>query len=263
LNPIAIIQARLGSTRLPGKVLRDIVGRPMLWHIVQRVRSVKGVEDVVVATSDTPQDEPIRQFCAEHGIGVFAGSENDVLDRFYRAAKFFAGDPVIRITADCPLTDPEVIHQLLDLYAAGEFDHVGVATGAGAAFLDGGRFPDGLDAECFSYAALERAWREAAETSDREHVTPYIWRVAGRFRLGILKSREDYSALRWTVDNEADFQLISHIYNALFDETRPFLMQDVLNYLGKNPQLVESNSEFIGREGYKEVWRPNHENPMQ
>lgn len=255
---IAIVQARLGSTRLPGKVMREIVGYPMLWHIVQRLRTINGISDVVIATSDTAKDEPIRSYCASNSIHCFAGSENDVLDRFFQAAQKFRGDPLIRITADCPFADPEVIEELLKLYQTGEYDHVGVATGAGAIFLDGGRYPDGLDAECFSFAALERAWREADAPSDREHVTPYIWRVPGRFRLGILKSKRDYSALRWTVDNEADFQLVSNIYNALFDKNRPFLMHDVLNYLEQNPHLAGSNSQFIGTEAYKEVWNPNN-----
>jgi spore coat polysaccharide biosynthesis protein SpsF len=254
-RPCAIIQARMGSTRLPGKVLKPILGRPMLWYVVQRVRWAPGVTEVVVATSDQPNDEPVRSFCEENGIAVFAGSESDVLDRFYQAAVQYAGDPLIRVTGDCPFVDPQLIGRVLELFATGEYDHVGVATGAGTIFLEGGRFPDGLDAECFRFTALERAWREATELSDREHVTPYIWRVPGRFRLGLLKAEEDYSQLRWTVDNEADFALVAQAYEALYREDRPFLMADILRYLAEHPELAATNQAFIGQEGYLEVWR--------
>lgn len=255
MGPLAIIQARMGSTRLPGKVLKPILGRPMLWHIVQRLRFVPGLSEVVVATSDQPDDEPIRCFCQGNGIALFAGSKNDVLDRFYQAALKYAGDPIIRITGDCPFVDPQVVGRVLELYATSHYDHVGAATGAGAAFLDGGRFPDGLDAECFSFVALERTWREATELNDREHVTPYIWRVPGRFQVSVLKAAKDYSHLRWTVDTDADFQLVCQVYEALYREGKPFLMNDILRYLASHPGLAAINESFIGEEGYLELWR--------
>ena len=228
----------------------------MLWHIVQRLRWAPSIAEVVVATSNQPGDEPIRRFCQQHGIALFAGSEDDVLDRFYRAAIQYAGDPLIRITGDCPFVDPEIVGQLLELYKTGHYDHVGVATGAGAIFLESGRFPDGLDAECFSFAALERAWREAMYPLDRENVTPYIWRNKQIFRCGSLTSEEDYSHLRWTVDNETDFELVSQVYEALYREDEPFSMSDILSYLASHPELVAINQAFIGKEGYLEVWGP-------
>lgn len=255
MRPVAIIQARMGSTRLPGKVLRPIVGQPMLWHIIQRVRGVPGLAEVVVATSDRPGDAPIRHFCRQHGIAYFAGSEYDVLDRFYRAAVRYEGDPLVRVTGDCPFVDPNLVGRLLELYGTGGYDHVAVAVGAGALLSEGGRFPDGLDAECFSFAALERSWHEATEASDREHVTPYMWRVPGRFRLGVLKTESDYYHLRWTVDNEADFQLVSLVYQGLYQEDRPFLMADVLRYLANHPEVVTLNESFVGQEGYRELWK--------
>jgi spore coat polysaccharide biosynthesis protein SpsF len=113
-----------------------------------------------------------------------------------------------------------------------------------------------LDAECFSFAALAGTWKEAKGRADREHVTPYIWRTPGRFRLGALKAKRDYSHLRWTVDNEADFQFVSQMYEALFREDEPFLMSDILNYLGCHPELTKANQAFIGKEGYEKLWRP-------
>jgi spore coat polysaccharide biosynthesis protein SpsF len=255
MRPVAIIQARIGSTRLPGKILMPLRGHPMLWHVVQRVRATLSITEVVVATTTEERDEPVRAFCAAAGIACFSGSEQDVLDRFYQAAVRHQADPVVRITADCPLVDPGVIERVLTMYATGKFDHVGVATGAGAAFQEQGRFPDGLDAECFSFAALERAWREATAASDREHVTPFIWRQPGRFRLGVLRPHADYSTLRWTVDTAADFQVAEQIYAALYAEHRVFDMHDVLRYLQLHPELTAANQSSIGKEGYKELWQ--------
>jgi spore coat polysaccharide biosynthesis protein SpsF len=245
----------MGSSRLPGKVLRALAGQPMLVRIVERVRACPAVARVVVATSDRDSDAAIRKLCAHARIDCFAGSEHDVLDRFYRAARAFQGDPLIRITADCPLVDPGLLTRLIALYGRGGFDHVGVATGAGALFVDQGRFPDGLDAECFSLAALERAWRDATSPADREHVTPYIWRHTDLFRSDQLKSPVDYSELRWTVDNEADFALIERIYEALYRPDRVFEMDDVLGYLAAHPELTSTNESFIGKEGYLDVWQ--------
>jgi spore coat polysaccharide biosynthesis protein SpsF (cytidylyltransferase family) len=251
----AIIQARMGSTRLPGKVLRPLAGRPMLSRIVERVRASAAVSTVVVATSDREGDEPIRRACADEGVDCFAGSEQDVLDRFYRAATQFGGDPLIRITADCPLVDPALLTELVGRFSSGDYDHVGIATGAGAIFLGGGRYPDGLDAECFSAAALERAWREATSIQDREHVTPFIWRRKDLFRTGQVLSAVDYSQLRWTVDNEADFEVITRIYDALYRPNRVFHVEDVLHFLAAHPELAAANEAFVGKEGYLDVWQ--------
>jgi len=261
MNPIAIIQARVGSSRLPGKVLRPILGRPMLWYIVHRLRFVSELSDVIVATSDQPENDPIRQFCAAEQIPVLSGNENDVLDRFYQAALLYKGDPLLRITGDCPFVDPKIVSDLLNLYRTVDADHAAVATGAGAIHLAGGRFPDGLDAECIRFTALEKAWREAHETPDREHVTPYIWRNKNIFRCEILKSKNDYSQLRWTVDNEEDFQLVTKIYEALFNEKQPFLMNDILDYLSAHSELTDLNQSFIGKEGYQKLWNIKDQRP--
>ena len=254
-RPVAIVQARMGSSRLPGKVLRPILGRPMLSFILERLRAVPAIASVLVATSDEARDRPVRTFCEAHGVACFAGSETDVLDRFYRAAAREDADPVLRVTGDCPLIDPGLVARLLKMYESGLYDHVAVAAGAGAIFLEGGRFPDGLDAECFSMGALERAWREADAEPDREHVTPYIWRNKQLFRCGVLLSDVDYSSLRWTVDNDADLELVSAIYESLYREGRPFGMADVLEFLAANSHLSSANRAFIGQEGYADLWK--------
>ena len=260
MKATAIVQARIGSKRLPGKVLKPILGRPMLWHILQRLSAASRLKNTVVATSGEEGDAAIRQFCREFGYPVFCGSEHDVLDRFYRAAVQFEADPVVRVTADCPFVDPQVVDSVLALQQIGGYDHVGVAAGAGALLLPRGRYPRGLDAECFGFSCLERAWREATDSTDREHVTPFMWRNPSSFRLGRLLSNKDYPHLRWTVDNPADFQLVRKVYEALYQRDRTFLMDDILNYLSRHPELVLINQKFIGREGDDEIWNAGSQN---
>jgi spore coat polysaccharide biosynthesis protein SpsF len=253
MKTLAIIQARMGSSRLPGKVLRPILGKPMLWHIVNRLRLSHSISDVVVAVPNDAPNEVLRKFCDEYGIKCYAGSENDVLDRYYQAAKQFGGDPIIRITADCPLADPKLIDNLIELYKSGNYDHVGVAAGAGAERLPSGRFPDGLDAECFSFSALERAWREGKDPRDREHVTRYIWNNKEIFRCGDLKSKQDYPGIRLTVDHIDDFRLVSKIYESLYQAYKPFLLDEVIDFLDSNPDLLELNRSIAETHTYRDV----------
>ena len=251
---VAIVQARMGSTRLPGKVMRPILGHPMLWHVVQRVGQTSGVDKLVVATSDRPSDEPIRHFCRDSHIAYTAGSEQDVLDRFYQTACTHRGDPVLRVTADCSFVDPRLIGSLLELFRSAPYDHVGVATGAGVLHSEQSRFPDGLDTECFSFDALRRTWSEATRPSDREHVTPYMWRVPGRFRNGALFPHRNYYQHRWTVDTESDFDLVSRVYQVLYREDQSFSMDEILDYLSQHPEVALLNQDLIGAEQYQSVW---------
>jgi spore coat polysaccharide biosynthesis protein SpsF len=250
---LAIIQARMGSNRLPGKVLRPLVGKPMLQHIAERVARARTIEKVVVATSDRPADDAIATVCETAGLPCFRGSESDVLDRFWRAAKAHGGDPVLRITGDCPFADPDLIDRLFDVFAGGDLDHCGVATGAGAAKAVEHRWPDGLDAEWMRFEALDRAHREATEPLDREHVTPFLWRNKHIFRTGLMFAPADYSRLRWTVDNEADFTFVRSVYEALYSPERPFLLADILRLLGARPELAAVNASYVGHEGYDKL----------
>jgi len=242
-NTVAIVQARMGATRFPGKVLETIEGRPMLWQVIKRVRSSTLVERVAVATSDKSLDDPVAEFCAAEAIDCFRGSEHDALDRYYRAAKEFAAQVIVRITADCPLIDPEIIDRVVKVQMAEHCDYATNTLGA--------TYPDGLDVEVFSFAALERAWREATLAADREHVTSYLINSGG-FRLRDVPSgTESLGRLRWTVDHPNDLEFIRAVYARL----RPmngggFGHREVLRLLDREPGLAAINGGTIRNEGY-------------
>jgi glutamate-1-semialdehyde aminotransferase/spore coat polysaccharide biosynthesis protein SpsF (cytidylyltransferase family) len=238
---VAIIQARMGSSRLPGKTMADLAGRPLLSRVVDRVRSSGRVDKVVVATTDRAGDDPIAAFCEQEKIPCFRGNEDDVLDRFYQAAKASAGDVLVRITADCPLIDPAVIDKVVARFQAGDCDYVSNVLPY--------TYPDGLDTEVFSFAALERAWREAQKPSEREHVTPYL--RTERFRVANVESDSPLppGKYRWTVDHPADLESVRKIYEA-FSGNGHFGYQDILSLLRERPELATIQAETITNEGY-------------
>lgn len=237
---VAIIQARMASTRLPNKVLADLGGKPMLAQVVARVRRAATIDEVVVATSVGPQDDAVEGFCRREGIGCFRGSEDDVLDRYYQAAHAFDAAVVVRITADCPLHDPRVIDSVVSAFVPGETDYVSNSIER--------TFPDGLDTEVFSVAALERAWREATWSSEREHVTSYIWKHPDLFRIRQVTQSVDRSSMRWTVDEPRDLELVREVYRRLGD--REFGQADVVRLLEDETLLATVNAGIVSNEGY-------------
>ncbi|TAK30025.1 MAG: spore coat protein [Chloroflexota bacterium] len=237
---IGVIQARVGSTRLPGKVLMEIAGHPMLWHVVTRARRASTLDGVVVATTMSQGDDRLAAFCEAQGIPCFRGSESDVLDRYYQTAYRESAQIVARITADCPLLDPGVIDRVVTHFLTGGFDYV--------SNTDPPTFPDGLDVEVLTFAALERAWNEARWQSEREHVTPYLRNHPELFRLGNVVNDEDLSDLRWTVDEPEDLEIVRTIYDAL--GMTEFDMRHVLDLLRRQPRLGTMNASFQRNAGY-------------
>jgi spore coat polysaccharide biosynthesis protein SpsF len=251
-NTVAIIQARLGSTRLPGKVLLEIEGKPVLLHIVNRLKRVLKVDEVIIATSTLKINSKIISFCKKNNIKYFVGSEDNVLDRFYHAALVYKPKNIIRITGDCPLLDSDLIDKLINYYEKNDFDYCGIATGAGVANKEEiFRYPDGLDAEIFKFSVLENAFKNATTKLELEHVTPFIWGNSQMFKLGVLNSDVDYSNLRWTLDNFEDFKLIKWIYSQLYSKNNYFNMFEVIKLLEKNKQVLKTNNHLIGKEGYE------------
>ena len=214
VNTIAVLQARMGSTRLPGKVMLDLLGAPLLARVIRRAQGIPGIGPVVVATTTAERDHPILDLAKHYGAEAFAGSEEDVLDRYYWAAKQFQADIIIRLTADCPLLDPGISARVVERFAQGDLDY--------ACNTLPPTFPDGLDTEVFSFTALERAWREARLASEREHVTPYIWKNPDNFRSANVRNSVDLSALRWTVDEAGDLEFVRAVYARLFRENQPW-----------------------------------------
>lgn len=253
---VAIVQARMGSTRLPGKVLKTIQGNSILWHIVNRLNKVDEIEKVVIATSDFQRDDPIFLMAKKNDISCFRGSESDVLKRFHDAAKMVTAKHVIRITGDCPLIDSQIISDLIRLYFKGDYDFCGTACGANVANdVNTNRFPDGLDAHIFSFKALQEAHNESCAEIEREHVTPFIWMNQDRYRAETLYCEMgDYSNYRLTVDNQLDFDFIEWIYDNLYPLKNNFNFMDVLDLLEKHPNAAV-NSKFIGQEGHEQFWK--------
>lgn len=231
----------MGSSRLPGKVLADLGGAPMLARMVERVERARGIAEIVIATTDRLEDAAVLALARDLGVRCFAGSAQDVLDRYYHAAAAFDADPVVRLTGDCPLIDPEIVAAVLDRYLeAGNADHAGL----------GGRFPDGLDTEVVSRRALSDAWAKARLPSEREHVTPYIWKNPERFRVVTYDFPEDCWGMRWTVDEPDDLAFVRAVYARLSGPGRLFGWREVVALVERVPEIAALNAGIERNLGY-------------
>lgn len=234
---LTILQARMSSSRLPGKVLKPILGQPMILHHVARIRLAKRISRLVVATSTDPSDDCLFQVCLAHGLECHRGSLEDVLDRFYQAASQYSPTHVVRLTADCPLADPDVLDATIAFHIEHGFDYTSNA-------LDKPTFPHGLDAEVVRMECLKRAWREARLPFEREHVTPYFYTHRDLFSVGSYQGKRDLSGYRWTVDEPEDLELVRRVYEALYPANPAFRMADVLALYEREPSLALINGRF-------------------
>lgn len=235
----------MGSTRLPGKVLRVLGNATVLAHVVRRAQRASSIDGVVIATTELPQDDAIVEAGLPLGVSVFRGSEDDVLSRYYLAAKRAGADVIVRITSDCPLLDSDVLQVMVARF------QVLHRSGTPVDYLSNTltrTFPRGLDVEIFTFAALERANREASDTAEREHVTPYIWRNAGTFRIEQHRNAVDASRYRWTLDTEDDWQLLQRIFARLGGHRDYFTTREVFELLAQDPALAAINSHVAQKE---------------
>ena len=234
MRTIAIIQARMGSTRLTGKVVADLAGEPVLTRVLNRVRRAYRLDEVIVATTTRSSDEPIVKICESYGVPCFQGSDEDVLDRYYRAALQYSADVIVRITSDCPLIEPLIIDQVVEefLHRAGEVHYA-------SNIVPRRTFPRGLDTEVFSFDTLACAWEEDDDPHRREHVTPYIYGHPERFRIHSVEHEEDLSYHRWTIDTPEDLEFIRLIYDHFTRDD--FSWTEVLTLLERNPEWLEIN----------------------
>ncbi len=214
----------------------------MLARQVERIRRSKRLDGLVIATSNESSDDPIEKLAKEIQVDCFRGSLNDVLDRFYKAAKEFPAPHYVRLTGDCPLSDPQVIDNVIELHFKGQYDYTSSSIEL--------TFPDGLDVEAFRNECLNQAWKEAKSSIDRQHVTYYIYSHPEKFKIGSYKGKPDLSHYRWTVDEAADFDLITRIYESLYPQNPEFLMADILDLVKKNPELNKINSHIPRNEGF-------------
>ncbi len=247
LKVVAIIQARMASKRLPGKVLAEILGEPMLAWVVDRVQLAENVGEVIVATTTDPGDDAIVELCQRRGYSFQRGDASDVLDRYRSTAKAYGAEIVVRITADCPLIDPALIDRtvqaLLEAQPRADF---------AANRLPWNRtYPIGLDVEVCTVDALERAWLEASEPHQREHVMPYIYEQPERFRILHVTADDDYGHLRWTVDTERDLKFVREIARRIPDRVN-FGWKDVLKIVEEEPELMQIN-ESVKHKTHRDV----------
>jgi spore coat polysaccharide biosynthesis protein SpsF len=239
---IAIIQARMGSVRLPGKVMLEIFDRPILWHVHHRLMQSKKITDILIATSDEKENDLIRDFCNKYKIKCFSGSESDVLLRYIEAAKSISADEndlIVRITADCPLIDPRIVDKVILKHISSQFDYTSNVIKP--------TYPDGLDVEVFSFRNLKKINDKLISNEEREHVTLHFRKNPNQYSLQNVSNRINYSDLRWTLDQKEDFKFIELIYEKLKFKKNNFTMVDVLKILQNNPEISTINEKYKRR----------------
>lgn len=230
LNAAVIVQARMGASRLPGKPLMEVLGKPLLFYLIERLKRCLRVNEIVIATTDKLQDRAIAEYSESLGIKVVRGDEENVLSRYWLAAQSVSSDVIVRVTADCPMTDPAVIDQMVEAFKPDYFSNTLVRT-----------FPRGLDVEIFTKKALETAFKEAKDPVEKEHVTPYFYRHPEKFRLENFLYERDESRHRWTVDTKEDFELIKRMLEALYPTNPTFTLEDMLDLIKMNPEWEDLN----------------------
>ncbi|WP_019613208.1 cytidylyltransferase domain-containing protein [Psychromonas ossibalaenae] len=240
MKVVAIVQARCSSTRLPNKVLKKILGKPMLQQQIERIQRSRLIDKLVIATSTKTEDEGIVDLCRQLNVSCFTGSLNNVLERYYRAAGEYKADVIVRLTGDCPLTDAAVIDQVIKKHLNSNNDYT--------SNIDPETFPDGLDVEVFNYKTLQQAELKAKKPSELEHVTPYI-RNNKEFIKGSLQSSQNYSQYRWTVDEPEDLEFVTQIYQQLGSTGQYFDADKIYQLLEEHPELLTINQNLIRNEG--------------
>ncbi|MFU0781508.1 MAG: 3-deoxy-manno-octulosonate cytidylyltransferase [Thermoanaerobacterium thermosaccharolyticum] len=244
MKKVAIIQARMGSTRLPGKVMKIIMDKPVIGHVVNRVKASKEIDDIIIATTTKKEDDIIVEEAKKLNVKYFRGSEEDVLSRYYYAAKENNADIVIRITSDCPLIDPQIIDKIIKTFIETskkeKIDYLSNTIER--------TYPRGLDVEVFNFETLEKAFKEADRPYQREHVTPYIYENHEIFKIKQIKNNIDYSNYRWTLDTIEDFKVIETIYENLYKENELFYMEDIIKFQKEHPEIAKINENIKQKE---------------
>jgi spore coat polysaccharide biosynthesis protein SpsF len=254
-NTVIVVQARMSSSRLPGKVMMPILGKSLLHRMIERLLMIRHKALIVIATSEEPSDDIIEHEAENIGVRCFRGNLNNLLDRHYQAAKKYNADTVLKIPSDCPLIDPRIIDQVLDFYFAhpGRLHYV--------SNLHPATFPDGNDVEIMTMVCLEKTWREASRPLELEHTTPYIWENPDKFSIAnaAWNSGKDYSTShRFTIDYQADYDFINRVFEELYPAKPDFSCEDILSLLEKKPEIYQINAQYAGVNWYR-----NHLNELK
>jgi spore coat polysaccharide biosynthesis protein SpsF (cytidylyltransferase family) len=242
LNIVCIVQARMSSSRLPGKMMLELNGKPVIEQVFRQLSFSKKISHRVLATSIDASDNKLYEWAVKNNINCSRGSLDDVLDRFYNASKSMKADIAVRVTGDCPLIDPVLIDKTIQFHLENNYDYTSNANPP--------TFPDGYDVEVVNFPSLEKAWKEAGLKSEREHVTPYIKNHKELFNTGNYKSEINYEQYRLTLDNKEDYELLSIIYNKLYKVDNFIELKNVIDFLSDNPKLIEMNNFLVRNEGY-------------
>jgi spore coat polysaccharide biosynthesis protein SpsF len=238
---VAVIQARMGSSRLPGKILLDIKGFPMLARVVERVSRAETIDEVAVATTEDREDDVVAQFCQDRGYTCIRGKNHDVLDRYMKAARETNAEIIVRITADCPLMDPDVIDRTVETFLSA-YPEAQFGTNRGLNRIER-TYPIGMDVEVMTFEALKLASHEAKEPYQREHVTPFLYETSGRFQKTSIDAGGEYGDQRWAVDTPEDLKFVREVY-ARFAGREDFHFEDVISLLESEPALLEINAQI-------------------
>jgi len=243
MNVVAIIQARLGSTRFPKKIFSNLSNKPLIWHVIERLKYSQKIDQIILATTNTKTDDELATWAEKEGVLLYRGSENNVLERYYSAAKLFSADIIVRITADDPFKDPKIIDKVIDKLIDEKLDF--------AYNNNPPTFPEGLDTEVFTFDALESAYFKSKDDYEREHVTQYFYRNKADFKQANYYNDNNFSDLRWTIDTELDYEMVKKIYDILYIENKIFYMDDILECLNKNPKISQINKAVARSDMYK------------
>ncbi len=245
---VIVVQARMSSSRLPGKVMLPILGRTLLYRMIERLRMIRHTAEIIIATSQETADDIIEREASAIDVACFRGSLNNLLDRHYQLAKQAGADVVLKIPSDCPLIDPNIIDDVLDFYFDNQKQYDFVSN------LHPATFPDGNDVEIMSMDCLERTWKEATRPLELEHTTPYIWENQDKFRIGnvLWSAGKDYSmSHRFTIDYPEDYQFIKRVFEELYPANPGFTCEDILNLLEEKPDIYNINACYAGVNWYR------------
>jgi spore coat polysaccharide biosynthesis protein SpsF len=248
VKTVIVVQARMSSSRLPGKVMLPILGKTLLYRMIERLRLIRNEAQIIIATSQESADDIVAQEAAAMNAACFRGSLNNLLDRHYQAAKQAGASIVLKIPSDCPLIDPAIIDEVLDVYFADpeKYDYI--------SNLHPATFPDGNDVEIMTMDCLEKTWLEAKSPLELEHTTPYIWENQNKFRIAnvIWNTGKDYSmSHRFTIDYEEDYRFINRVFEELYPANPAFTCADILNLLDKKPDIYNINAQHAGVNWYR------------